>query len=73
VPQNGRNGKLFDFPLAESDASLTFRRSDLGGIMPKFIRRGLEALRALAELIGEATLPAPKPAKVKVGAGKGRR
>ena len=41
--------------------------------MPKFIRRGLEVIRALAELIGEATLPAPKPEKVKVGACKGRR
>ena len=36
--------------------------------MPKFIRRGLEAIRALAELIGEATLPAPKRVPVKVGA-----
>jgi hypothetical protein len=41
--------------------------------MPKFIRRGLEALRALVDLIGEATLPAAKPVRVKVGAGKTRR
>lgn len=41
--------------------------------MPKFIRRGLEAIRALAELIGEATLPAPKRVPVKVAADKGRR
>ena len=41
--------------------------------MPKFIRRGLEAIRALVELIGEATLPTPKRVPVKVGAGKGRR
>ena len=41
--------------------------------MPKIIRRGLEAIGALIELIGEATLPAPKRAPVKVTAGKGRR
>jgi len=41
--------------------------------MPKFIRRGLEAIRALAELIGEATLPAPKRVPVKVAAGKSRK
>jgi|GWRWMinimDraft_6_1066014.scaffolds.fasta_scaffold44513_2 hypothetical protein len=40
--------------------------------MPKFIRRGLEAIRALIDLIGEATLPAPKRERVRVVAGKRR-
>ena len=41
--------------------------------MPKFIRRGLDAIRALVDLIGEATFPAPRRERVKVTAGKGRR
>ncbi len=41
--------------------------------MPKFIDRSLDAIRALLELIGGATLPAPKLIPIKVTAGKGRR
>jgi hypothetical protein len=40
--------------------------------IPKLIQDGADAIRALVELIGEATLPAPKRVPVKVTAGKRR-
>ena len=38
--------------------------------MPKYIRRGLDALLALAEAVGAVTLPQPKLIPIKVAAGK---
>ena len=72
------DGELLPFtklglPLAQSGDSVTLVASDPGGIMPKFIRRGLDALLSLAEQIGAVTLPAPKLIPIKVVAGKSRR
>lgn len=41
--------------------------------MPKFITILRDAALAVIELVGNATLPAPKRVPVKVGAGKSRR
>ena len=41
--------------------------------MPKFIRRGLDVLRALVEAVGAVTLPQPKLIPIKVAAGKSKR
>ena len=41
--------------------------------MPKFIRRGLDAVRSMIELVAAATLPRPKLVPVRVTAGKSRR
>ena len=41
--------------------------------MSKYIQRALDALLALVERVGAATLPQPKLIPIKVAAGKPRR
>lgn len=41
--------------------------------MPKFIRRGLDAVLALVDHVGAVTLPQPKLIPIKVVADKTRR
>jgi hypothetical protein len=41
--------------------------------MPKIIRRGLDAVNALIDVIGTVTLPVPKLIPVKVAAAKPKR
>ena len=72
------DGNLWPFTkmglsLGHQNASLMVSAPDPGGIMPKFITILRDAALAVIELVGNATLPAPKRVPVKVGAKKSRR